>query len=107
MHDFPRLVALAVFICGKCAWAAESPVWDPERTWVFAVGVLQFDRPGLATWPEKGRVDAVLIETLRKRGVPDDHVVSLKNEAATAAAITRRFPELLQRTGRGDTLFVY
>ena len=49
---------------------AERPVWDPESTWVFAVGVLKFDNSNLATWPDEGRADADMIRALQKRGVP-------------------------------------
>ena len=41
--------------------------WEPTRTRVLAVGILQYaDR---ICWPLEGRRDAVLMETLRARGV--------------------------------------
>jgi hypothetical protein len=92
-------------VCGSLS-AAET-VWQPARTWVFAVGVLNFDTKGLATWPDEGRVDAKMIDAFRARGVPEGHIVFLKNAEATHANIQRRFIELLDRTGAGDTLVFY
>ena len=86
--------------------AADS-AWQPAHTWIFAVGVLNFDVKGLATWPDEGRVDAKMIEAFRARGVPAEHIVFLKNSEATHANIQKRFVELLGRTGAGETLVFY
>lgn len=86
---------------------ARGPVWNPAKTWIFAVGVLAFDDPSLATWPDEGRVDARMIESYRQRGVPEDHIVFLKNEEATKARVTSAFTSFLRRTGEGDTLVFY
>jgi hypothetical protein len=86
---------------------AGTPIWEPATTWVFAVGVLQFDSPDLQTYPEEGRVDAVMIEALKQRGVPDGHIVFIKNEQATKAHITRELATLLEKAGERDTLLFY
>jgi len=101
-----RLTCLAFFLCVR-SLVADSPVWEPANTWVFAVGVLQFDSPGLETYPEEGRVDAVMIDALKKRGVPEEHIEFIKNEQATEAHITSELVKLLKRTGEGDTLLFY
>jgi hypothetical protein len=100
-----------MLLSGLCAWgraaAAPPAAWEPERTWVFAVGVLQFDNPKTTTWPEEGRADVDMIAAMEKRGVPADHVLFLKNREATKENIVRQFGPFLQRAGKGDTLYFY
>lgn len=95
------LLALGVSALG------EAPAWQPEKTWVFAVGILKFEGAALHGWPEEGRVDAVMLDALRQRGVPGDQIVFLKNEQATAAQLRERFAAFLKRPGPGDTLIFY
>jgi hypothetical protein len=84
-----------------------SPAWQPEKTWVFAVGVIQFDNPKLASWPDAGRVDEKLLAALRERGVPQNHIVFLKNQEATKANIATRLDAFLRLGGPDDTLLFY
>jgi hypothetical protein len=86
---------------------AEKTVWEPAKTWVFAVGVIQFDDPSLTSWPDKGRVDAELMKALEKRGVPTDHILFLKNEEATRKNIAQKFTPFLKRIGEDETLLFY
>ena len=86
---------------------AEHAVWDPARTWVFAVGVLQFDDRAVAGYPDKGRADAEMIGAMQKRGVPSDHIVFVKNSDATRDNLLRQLGPFLQRAGSRDTLFFY
>jgi hypothetical protein len=69
--------------------------------------VLKFESEALHGWPEKDRKDADLIRVLRSRGVPEDHIVFLKNEEATLAHIRTEFDRLLARGVPGDTLLFY
>lgn len=103
----PLIVAVFFFLAALSQADARGPVWNPARTWVFAVGVLNFDDPSLATWPDEGRVDARMIEVYRQRGVPEDHILFLKNEDATKARVTAEFVRFLRRSGEGDTLVFY
>src|SRR6188768_3293798 len=97
---------LLLSLLSTSLWAADA-AWEPEKTWVFAVGALQFDNPGMTAYPDKGRVDAVLLETFRKRGVPAEQILFIKNKEATKANITRRLAEFLPKPGKDDTLFFY
>src|SRR5687768_8082625 len=82
-----------------------STTWHPERTHVFAVGLLQYaDR---AHWPLEGRRDDVLIETMRGRGVPEANITFLKDAEATTENYEAAFVRALERTAPGDQLFVY
>jgi hypothetical protein len=98
--------ALPWLVLALAAAAADS-TWQPQRTWVFAVGVLKFEGEALHGWPEKDRKDVDLIRALRGRGVPAAHIVFLKNEDATLAHIRESFEGLLARPGAGDTLLFY
>ena len=100
---------ISVLLC--LVWVARvfsaETVWHPEKSWVFAVGVLNFDTKGLATWPDAGRVDALMIDAYKKRGVPEDHIVFIKNSDATKAHVTRAFVEQLSKAGADDTFIFY
>jgi Caspase domain/RNA binding activity-knot of a chromodomain len=102
-----NLRALFVWLLTLVPAFADRPAWNPEKTWVFAVGILRFEGAALHGWPEEGRVDAVMLDALRKRGVPSDHILFLKNEQATAAQIRKRFSEFLRQPGPDDTLIFY
>src|ERR1700704_3546613 len=84
-----------------------APVWKPQRTWVFAVSATawKFDRS--APLPRKSRHDEDLIKTFKARGVPEDHITFLKDKQGTIAQIHKLLPEMLKRTGPGDTVIVY
>ena len=102
-----RLLVLLATLGSLSELQAEHPVWEPAKTWVFAVGVLKFDKPSLTTWPDEGRMDSVMIEAVKKRGVPPGHVVFLKNEHATKENIARQLVPFLRRVGADDTLLFY
>lgn len=87
--------------------ARGQEIWDPARTWVFAVGVLRFKGKAKNDWPEEGRLDAVMLKTLRSRGVPDAQLVFIKNEQATGTVLRKRFAEFLRQPAPGDTLLFY
>lgn len=79
--------------------------WQPERTHVFAVGLLEYaDR---AHWPLEGRRDAVLVDTLVARGVPRDQITFLVDAQATTAGFEAGLRARLQHTAPGDQLLVY
>lgn len=82
--------------------------WNPARTWVFAVGVLEFQDPEeLSSFDALGRCDSSLLELLRAKGVPKDHVIHLQDRRATLAEIRKRLDGLLARTAPGDLLLIY
>ncbi len=79
--------------------------WQPERTVVFAVGLLQYaDR---AHWPLAGRRDDVFVESLAARGVPRDRIVFLRDADATCEGFESGLQNLLGRAGPGDQLILY
>src|SRR4051812_6278164 len=60
-----RVLAFLVCLAFLPTAFAESPAWQPEKTWVFAVGVLRFKGKTRNDWPEEGRQDAVMLNTMR------------------------------------------
>lgn len=87
----------------------ETPAgWEPQRTWVFFAGLLEWqDSENLASFPQKNRRDEILLNELRKRGVPESQIVYLKDSQATTARIQAEFVKLLGKARPGDTVFIY
>lgn len=82
--------------------------WEPQRTWVFFVGLLEWqDKATFASFPQKNRRDEILLQELRKSGVPESQIVYLKDSAGTTAKIQSEFEKILAKTKAGDTVFVY
>lgn len=89
---------------------AAPPSWDPKHTWLFAVGLLKWEHPDVwAPFPdaEKNRADVQLVEFFKKRGVPKEQIVYLKDEKATLKNIRQRLAEFVVKPGEEDLLLVY
>jgi len=87
--------------------AAQEASWEPQRTWVFAVGALKFDRKTTFSFPNKDRADVKLLDVWKKRGVPESQIVFIKNEEATKAGIEARLTPFAQQPKAADTLIFY
>ena len=99
-------VLLLIFVFGPAAKAADK--WDPQRTWVFFVGLVKWqDEDDFEAFPADIRKDGAFLESVRKHGVPRDHVMFMQDAAATTSAVESRFAEFLKRTRPGDWLIVY
>jgi hypothetical protein len=79
--------------------------WNPSRTWVFAVGVIQY--PDGEHWAQEGRSDARLIEALVRRGVPRGQIAFLTDANATAANVRTTLESVLACASEDDTLLFY
>jgi hypothetical protein len=107
------LVALLIVFAAPGLGRAESDDeldWDPEHTWVFAVGLLQWEHSDIyPSFPEamKDRRDEQLVEQFREAGVPDDQITYLEDSEATKERIQKEFRELLDETDEGDLLVFY
>jgi hypothetical protein len=100
-------VAVALWLLAAGPLRAEQPIWEPAKTWVFAVGVLQFSDPGVQTYPEEGRVDAAMIKVLQERGVPPDQIVFIRNQQATQKHVSEELVKFLRKPAEDDTLLFY
>ena len=69
--------------------AAASPPaqelgWQPQKTWLFVVGVLSWKNSEMfGSFPVKNRRDAALVDFFKKNGVPDSQIVYLQDKKAT------------------------
>lgn len=85
-----------------------QPGWDPQKTWVFTVGILEWRRSDAwAPFPKQNRRDLRWVQAWRNLGVPPDHLVQLFDQQATAQAIQSELGRVLGRTAPGDTLVIY
>lgn len=102
---------LLVAVCGASSTChAEALDWKPKRTWLFAVGLLEWERPDVwAGFPDavENRSDEQLVEFFRAAGVPDKQIVYLQDKRATKARILERFVKFLEQTDEGDLLIFY
>lgn len=84
--------------------------WDPEHTWVFAVGILEWEHSEIyPSFPAamKNRRDAQLVKHFKDAGVPAKHITYLQDAAATKERIQKAFRALLDETDEGDLLVFY
>jgi Caspase domain/Agenet domain len=84
--------------------------WDPEHTWVFAVGILAWEHANIyPSFPAamKERRDAQLVKYFKDAGVPNDQITYLQDAAATKERIQHEFREFLDKTDEGDLLVFY
>ena len=111
---FAAMLGCRVDLADRAAPAALAPpqarvreAIDFSRTWVFFVGVLEWQDPAFESFPKDIRRDGVLVDALLARGVPRDHVTFLVDRAATKARIEAKLHAVLAKTKPGDTLWLY
>ncbi len=85
----------------------DATSWDPAKTWVFAVGLLEWADPMYSAFPQENRQDIEFLNVLKARGVADDHVVFLKDREATTDRVTQEFENFVRQPTAGDTLILY
>jgi hypothetical protein len=85
-----------------------SNVWNPEKTWAFIVGLLEWKNEDIySSFPAEQRRDELLVDQLIERGVPEDQVWYLQDSDATTEAIAAAMEEHLQSASSDATLIVY
>ena len=113
-----RLIGLLAAFVLAAGWASSSATaqaqeeldWQPETTWLFAVGILEWQHPDV--WPgmpgaETNRRDVELVEYFRASGVPDEQIVYLKDNQATRKRIDHALASHLSKSRPGDLLVFY
>jgi hypothetical protein len=89
------------------AWAKELG-WQPQKTWVFVVGVLSWKNSDMfGSFPVRNRRDAALVGFFKQSGVPDSQIVYLQDKKATQQRIDGAFTELVKKLRPDDLLIVY
>lgn len=93
-----------------CQSARAEIDWQPQRTWVFAVGLLEWQHGKLyPSFPDAvpNRCDRRLVELLKAAGVPAEHVVYLEDHQGTKRRIQRELLAQLLKSQPGDWLIFY
>jgi len=87
---------------------AKDPGWQPEKTWVFVVGVLNWKHGDMfGSFPVKNRRDAALVDFFKHSGVPETQIVYLQDKQATQQRIDEAFAAQLKKLRSDDLLIVY
>lgn len=87
---------------------AQGREWQAQKTWVFVVGILEWqDKETFPSFPKEERQDRELVRFFREKGVPDSQIVYLQDRTATTRRIQTMLRSVLSRTRAGDTLFLY
>lgn len=82
--------------------------WEPTRTWVVAIGILEWQHGEMwDSFPKAGRKDAELVEFFKQAGVPQDQILFLKDREATKERVERLMARHLARAQEGDMLIFY
>lgn len=88
--------------------AAPRLGWNPARTWVFVVGILEWQVPeSFSPFPKQNRRDAALVAFFRDQGVPAEQLVYLQDAEATTRQIRRSFEAQLAKAAPDDLLILY
>jgi hypothetical protein len=88
--------------------ASKDPGWQPEKTWVFVVGVLSWKHSdSFGSFPVKNRRDAALVDFFKQSGVPETQIVYLQDKQATQQKIDSAFGAQLKKLRSDDSLIVY
>lgn len=112
MSRIKRLIAILfislVGVSSQVLAQGNNRSWQPTRTWVVAIGLLEWqDSDSFESFPKEGRKDAELVEFFKQAGVPRDQILFLKDREATKDRIQRVMARQLARAQEGDMLIFY
>lgn len=98
------------FLSFRSVQANDSGHWNSGKTWVFAVGLLEWQHPD--EWKpfpaaKINRRDEQLVRFFEHSGVVRDRIIYLQDGVATKTHIHAEFDRLLDRTQAGDLLVFY
>ena len=101
---------IVIIVAGGPVLASDALDWDPAKTWVFAVGLLQWERTDLwSPFPDAmiDRRDEQLVAFFRDAGVDHERISYLQDAEAAKSRIEEAFIELLDETDEDDLLVFY
>jgi hypothetical protein len=103
-----RLVFVLFLITFSFSLANAQNQWNPNKTWVFFVGLLEWqDSESLPSFPQKNRRDKILFDLLKKSGVPANQMMYLKDSEGTTSRIQSELNKFLAKAQPGDWVFIY
>jgi len=105
------LTVLGVFLwllSGSLLAAESADSWEPKRTRVFIVGILEWKRSDAwPAFPKANRRDLRVVQAFKALGVPPQQIVHLMDRQATQTAIREQFKALLGASQAGELLVIY
>jgi hypothetical protein len=104
------VVVCALNLCAHRADAKTRLDWNPEKTCVFVVGILQWEHADIySSFPEcmPDRRDQQIVEFFREAGVSEERITYLCDAEATKSRIEKAFTKLLDDTSEGELLVFY
>ena len=105
---FARVLLFVLSVLSVGVLPGKDLGWQPDKTWVFAVGVLSWKHSDIyGSFPVKDRRDNALVDFFKQRGVADSHIVYLQDKQATQGRIDAAFTEQLKKLHPDDLLIVY
>lgn len=103
-----RLVFVLLLISFSFSLANAQNQWNPNKTWVFFVGLLEWQDSGsLPSFPQKNRRDKILFDLLKQSGVPANQMMYLKDSEGTTSRIQSELNKFLAKSQPNDWVFVY
>jgi hypothetical protein len=102
------LFVLLFFQLAPISALAKDLSWQPEKTWVFVVGVVSWKNSDMYdSFPVENRRDAALVDFFKQSGVPGSQIVYLQDKQATQQRIDQAFSAQLKKLRSDDLLIVY
>ncbi len=96
-----------LMVCSTAVNGGEPNAWEPKKTWVFAVGLVEWENERWSDFPQAARRDNELIEAFKLRGVPESQIIHLKDKQATTKRVVSEFERWVAKPNAGDFLFIY
>jgi hypothetical protein len=107
---YARIVLISAAVCFLFSGvsAQNQAKWNPKKTWVFFVSLLEWkNAEDFEPFPKENRKDLVLLNVLKQKGVPETQIVGLKDRQATNANIQSSFKTFLGRVPADGWILIY
>jgi hypothetical protein len=104
----PKIILLLLLLFFKTKSEAQVKSIFNQKSWVFIVGVLEFeDKENLASFDKRGRVDAQIVKHFESIGVPKNQILYIKDKQAYTDNLKGTFNEFIKKAQKDDNLFFY
>jgi len=102
-------LSILCFLASSATYGRAADIdWNPARTRVFIVGLLEWkDSVTFGSFPKKGRRDTRLVSVFKKSGVPAQNISVMQDDAATTSFVRKAFDTFVGTVEKDETLFVY
>ena len=109
LNTLPTLCLCLCLLLGATRARAEGGrAFPPKSTWLFVVGVLDWeDKEGFGSFPQKNRQDALMVDIFREAGVPDSQILYIKDKKAKLAFLREQLKVFLEQIPEDGVLLFY